>query len=144
MVPIARGHCGAALAVALAALLLDSVDALAHGGRALMPLRGGSAVAAAAAAAVPDDLKSMAKHRASQASKAGKPERTGVLRTISYIFFSLTNKLALTGSSTRVVSACPLPSSQIFSLLHLPGMPNRTHQPTALTSPPSSSQMAGL
>ncbi|KAJ1492078.1 hypothetical protein T484DRAFT_3040125 [Baffinella frigidus] len=101
MAPSARGNCGAALAVAL--LVLDSCHALAHGGGALLPLRGGSAVAAAASAA-PSDLKSMAKHRASQASKAGKPERTGFFRTITRIFFSLTNKLMITGSSTRVVN----------------------------------------
>ena len=49
------------------------------------------------------DLKALAKRRAEQARRAGPHARGGIAKTAYRVFFSATNKIGLTGSSTRVV-----------------------------------------
>jgi hypothetical protein len=117
MVPRARGQCVAAMAMILLALMnsFGFAGAIAHGGHPLIPLRGGSAAAMSATT----DLKSTAKHRGTQATKAGKVKGSGFFKTLGHIFFGITNKLAITGSSTRVVNGrIVISRNPIQKLLH--------------------------
>lgn len=51
-----------------------------------------------------DSLKSLASRRAEMAKNAGSAEGFSLTKSVYRIFFSLTNKLGVTGSSTRVVN----------------------------------------
>jgi len=51
-----------------------------------------------------NDLKSLAKRRAEQAKRAGSHSRDSISKTLYRVFFSATNKLGLSGSSTRIVN----------------------------------------
>jgi len=78
-------------------------------------LKGGSG----AASSQLDSLKGLASRRAEIAKSAGKAEGFSLTKSTYRIFFSLTNKLGLTGSSTRVVNGRVILSrNPVQALLH--------------------------
>jgi len=130
---------GLLLAATLHAVLLHTPGVALHTARYSLRLRGGespvsppetpSEVSPARAtnlkggsgSASPqlDSLKGLASRRAEIAKSAGKAEGFSLTKSTYRIFFSLTNKLGLTGSSTRVVNGRVILSrNPVQALLH--------------------------
>eukprot|EP00960_Hanusia_phi_P046236 757710-Hanusia_phi.AAC.3 len=81
-----------------------------------------------------ESLRESARIRAERAKKAGNPGRTSISRTVSRIFFSMTNKMGLTGSSTTVISekslwkgGCETQHHSEVVSLHLLVLPRLVH-----------------